>query len=164
MTKAAKDQVSIESAAAPARSTRFGRFMIRWLTSPLGALSGRVVLVRYTGRVSGLVRELPVNAEPFERGYLIRVGRPEAKTWWRNFLSPWPIELVRGRRIVRGSAVTVPGTTGRGQRIAADYFAAHHGAARRAGLPKLPKGETVTPEALQAAASTLTFIVVTPDA
>jgi hypothetical protein len=144
------------------RPSRFNRFMARWLASPLGFLSGRAVLVRYTGRVSGLPRQLPVNCEPFEGGYLIRVGRPEQKTWWRNFTSPWPIELVRRGRPIRGTAVAVSGTTGSGQRIAADYFATHHGAAKRAGLPKMHKGELPTPEALQAAASTLTFVVVTP--
>lgn len=150
-------------AAAPApRPSRFARFMARWLTSPLGALSGRVVLVRYKGRVSGLSRQLPVNCEPFEGGHLIRVGRPETTTWWRNFLSPWPIEIVRGGRVISGTAVVVPGTTGRGQRIAADYFTAHHGAARRAGLPRLHQGEVTTPEALQVAAATMVFIVVTP--
>jgi hypothetical protein len=59
--------------------------------------------------------------------------------------------------------VAVPGTTGRGQRIAADYFATHHGAAKRAGLPRMWKGEEATPEQLQAAAASLVFIVVTPE-
>ncbi|MGD0018643.1 MAG: hypothetical protein ABSD62_05260 [Candidatus Limnocylindrales bacterium] len=145
------------------QQSRFNRFMARWLASPFGVLSGRVVLVRYTGRVSGLPRQLPVNCEPFEGGYLIRVGRPEQKSWWRNFTSPWPIEIVRKGRRIPGSAVVVPGTTGRGQRIAADYFATHHGAAKRAGLPKMHKGELPTPEALQAAAATLVFVVVTPE-
>ena len=146
-----------------ARQSRFNRFMARWLASPFGVLSGRVVLVRYTGRTSGLPRQLPVNCEPFEGGYLIRVGRPEQKNWWRNFTSPWPVELVRKGRRIRGSAVAVPGTTGSGQRIAADYFATHHGAAKRAGLPRMHKGELPTPEALQAAAATLVFVVVTPE-
>ena len=146
-----------------ARQSRFNRFMTWWLVSPFGALSGRVVLVRYTGRVSGLPRRLPVNCEPLEGGYLIRVGWPEQKSWWHNFTQPWPIELVRKGRRIRGTAVAVPGTTGRGQRIAADYFATHRGAAKRAGLPKMHKGELPTPEALQAAAATLVFVVVTPE-
>ena len=119
--------------------------------------------IRYTGRTSGLPRQLPVNCEPFEGGYLIRVGRSEQKNWWRNFTSPWAVELVRKGRRIRGSAVAVPGTTGSGQRIAADYFATHHGAAKRAGLPKMHKGELPTPGALQAAAATLVFVVVTPE-
>ena len=119
-----------------ARQSRLNRFMARWLASPFGVLSGRVVLIRYTGRTSGLPRQLPVNCEPFEGGCVIRVGRPGQKNWWRNFTSPWAVELVRKGRRIRGSAVALPGTTGTGQRIAADYFATHHGAAKRAGLPR----------------------------
>jgi hypothetical protein len=145
------------------KPSRLNRFIAAWLASPLGFLAGRVVLVRYTGRRSGLPRRLPVNAEPFEGGFLIRVGRPEEKRWWRNFTSPWPIELIRHGRRIGGSAVVVTGSTGSGQRMAADYFATHRGAAKRAGLPRLHKGELPTPEALQAAAAGLVFVVVTPD-
>lgn len=150
-----------DRAAAP-RQSGFNRFMIRWLTSPLGVLSGGVALVRYTGRVSGERRELPVQASRYENCYLIRVGRPERKRWWRNFLSPRPVELVRGRTILRGTAVVVTGESERGRRLAADYFAQHHGAARRAGLPRLDKGEIASPEALDAASHGLVFVVATP--
>ena len=154
--------MTTQTTSPVATQTRFNRFMARWLESPLGFMSGRVVLVRYVGRASGCPRRLPVNCETFEDGYLIRVGRPEQKTWWRNFTSPYPIELVRHGRLIRGSAVVVSGTTGSGQRIAAEYFATHHGAAKRAGLPKMHKGELPTPEALQAAAAQLMFVVVSP--
>ena len=43
--------------------TRFNRFLVRWLASPFGVLSGKVVLLRYTGRVSGLPRQLPLNCD-----------------------------------------------------------------------------------------------------
>jgi hypothetical protein len=78
-------------------------------------------------------------------------------------MSPWPIELVRGPRVLRGSAVVVPGSTGRGQRIAADYFARHPGVARKLGLPRMRDWERPAPEALQAAAANLVFVVVTRD-
>ena len=90
-------------------------------------------------------------------------GKFEHKTWWLNFRSPWPVELVRKGRRIRGSAVVVPGTTGNGQRIAAAYFAGHHGAARRAGLPRMRKCDVPSPEAPQVAAATLVFVVITPD-
>jgi hypothetical protein len=149
--------------AQPRPQSRFNRFFARWLASPLGFLSGHAVLIRYTGRISGLPRQLPVNLIRYEDGYLIRVGKPEAKRWWRNFRTTWPIKLVRGPRRISGSAVVVPGTTDRGQQIAADYFTTHHGAARRAGLPRMHKGEVPTPEALQTAAAGLVFVVVTPE-
>ena len=155
--------MTIHTAGSAVPQSRFHRFMVRWLASPFGALSGRAVLLRYTGRISGLPRRLPVNAERFEGGYLIRVGKPERKKWWRNFRSPWPMEVVRKGRRIHGSAVAIPGTTGNGQRIAAEYFTCHHGAARRAGLPKLHKGELPSPEELQAAAAQVVFVLVTPD-
>ena len=151
-----------QAAARPPMSG-FNRFFVRWLASPLGFLSGSAVLVRYEGRRSGKRYALPVNAARYGGGYLISVGNPEAKTWWRNFMSPWPIELARGGSVVRGTGVVVPGSTGRGQEIARDFFATHHGAAKRAGLPRFWKGEPVTPEQLAAAAATKTFIAVTPD-
>jgi hypothetical protein len=143
--------------------SRFNRFFVRWLASPLGFLSGGASLVRYKGRTTGNHYRLAVNPVPYENEILIRVGHPERKVWWRNFTSPWPIELVKGRRVIHGSGVVVPGSTGRGQLIAADWFATHHGAAKRAGLPRTWKGEQVTPEQLQAAAADLVFIVVTPE-
>jgi len=155
--------MSAERAAQTERRSmsRFNRFFVRWLASPFGSLSGRAMLVRYLGRVSGRRYALPTNPVPFESGYLIRVGHPESKIWWRNFSSPWPIELARGRHVVRGMGVVVLGSTGRGQAIASEWFATHHGAAKRAGLPRFWKGEAVAPEQLQAAAATLVFVVVT---
>ncbi len=147
----------------PRPMSRFNRFFVRWLASPIGFLSGRAMLVRYNGRVSGRQIRLPVNVARLEGEYLISVGHAERKIWWRNFISPWPIELVRGRRVIRGTAVVVPGSTGRGQEMASEFFATHHGAARRAGLPRFWKGEAVTPEQLTAAAATKTFVVVTPN-
>jgi len=156
--------MTTEAVGSSARGkSGFNRFMTRWLGSPFGVMSGGVSLIRYVGRVSGQPRSLPVRCRKYEGGYLVRVGKFEQKTWWRNFTSAWPIDVVRGSRVVPGSAVTVPGATGRGQRIAADYFATHRGAARRAGLPRLPKGESHSPEELQAAASTMLFVVITPD-
>jgi len=152
----------VQSGPGP-RMSRFNRFFVRWLASPLGFLSGGAVLVRYKGRVSGLERRLPVNLNTLGSEYLIYVGRAEQKTWWHNFRQPWPIELVRGPKVVKGSAVVVLGSSERGRQLAADYLAAHRGAAKRAGLPRLAKGERYGAEALAAAAPRIVFVVVTPD-
>jgi hypothetical protein len=102
---------------------------------------------------------LPVNGEPIEGGYLIRVGRPEDKTWWRNFRSPWPIELVKGR-VLSGTGEVVLGETSEGQRLASHYFSTHPGAGRRAGLPRTRKGAAPDPALLHTAAAKLVFVVV----
>ena len=157
-------QAAHDEVTAPRRPmSRFNRFFVHWLASPLGFLSGRAMLVRYQGRISGRQFRLPVNVSRYEDDYLISVGHFEAKTWWHNFTSPWPIELVRGPKTIRGSANVVLGSTGAGQRIAQDYFGRHHGAAKRAGLPRFWKGEPVTPEQLAAAAATKVFVLVTPE-
>jgi hypothetical protein len=150
-------------AVPPHRQTRFNRFFARWLASPLGGLSGGAVLVRYKGRVSGAQRQLPVYLRPIEGGYLIRVGGAEQKKWWRNFRSPWPIEIVRGGRTIEGTGLAVSGDTERGRQIAADFFAEHRSAARRAGLPKVAKGERHAAADVAAAAAGLVFVVVSPD-
>jgi hypothetical protein len=141
----------------------FARFMIWFMRSPFAGLAGGLVLVRYTGRRSGLARQLPVGVERYEKGWLIRVGRPQEKRWWRNFTEPAPIELVRGRRVIRGTGVVVLGTTEPGRRIAEAEFARHGGYARRAGLARLPKGEGHSPAEVAAAAAPLVFVMVTPD-
>jgi hypothetical protein len=157
-------QASKTPAVPPHSQTRFNRFFARWLASPLGALSGGAALVRYKGRVSGEARQLPVYVRAMEGGYFIRVGRAEQKNWWRNFRSPWPIEIVRGGHVVAGTGVVVAGDTDQGRRMAAGFFATHRSAARRAGLPKIKKGERHSAEAVAAAAAGLVFVVVTPKA
>jgi hypothetical protein len=142
----------------------FNRFMIRLLTSPLAGMAGGLELVRYTGRRSGLPRQLPVGAERCGNSWLILVGRSDSKRWWRNFIEPAPIELVRGRTVVRGSGVAVLGSSERGGEIAADYLGRHKGMAGRLGLPKLAAGQSHSPEALSAAVAPLVFVFVTLDA
>ena len=50
MTTPTPTPTSTPAPAAGPSQSRFNRFMAGWLQSPLGALSGRVVLVRYVGR------------------------------------------------------------------------------------------------------------------
>jgi len=127
---------------------------------PVGPRRARPLHGPHVGAVAPSSR---FNCEPFEAGYLIRVGRPDQKNWWRNFTQPWPIELVRKGRRIRGSAVAVPGTTR--QRPAHRGRLLRHSprGGEAGGLPKMHKGERPTPEALQAAAATLVFVVVTPE-
>jgi hypothetical protein len=48
-------------------------------------LSGSVLLLAYTGRRSGVRRELPAMYAVLAGHYVVAVGQPETKTWWRNF-------------------------------------------------------------------------------
>jgi deazaflavin-dependent oxidoreductase (nitroreductase family) len=61
-------------------------------------LSGSVDVVRYTGRRSGRPFSTPTQYVRRGEEVIILVGRPEAKTWWRNFVTDREMDvLVRGR-------------------------------------------------------------------
>lgn len=68
------------------------------LRSPAhGLLSGSVALVRYTGRRTGRTIVTPVQYVTLGDDVVILSGRPDTKTWWRNFKREGDIEvLVRG--------------------------------------------------------------------
>jgi hypothetical protein len=71
------------------------------LRSPLhGLLSGSVLLVTYRGRRSGRGFTLPVQYGRDEDAFVVTVGAPGAKQWWRNFTGPRPAELLVRRRPV----------------------------------------------------------------
>jgi hypothetical protein len=56
------------------------------LKSPLHRLvSGKLLLIRYEGGRSGTEYTLPVQYADTHHGVVVMVGRPDTKTWWRNF-------------------------------------------------------------------------------
>jgi deazaflavin-dependent oxidoreductase (nitroreductase family) len=59
-----------------------------------------VLLLEYTGRRSGVRRELPAMYAVLGGRYVVAVGQPETKTWWRNFTGDVrPVTVtVAGRR------------------------------------------------------------------
>ncbi len=68
------------------------------LQSPLrGLLAGSTDLLRYTGRRSGRTITMPTQYARDGDALIILVGRWATKTWWRNFQTEQPVEvLVRG--------------------------------------------------------------------
>jgi deazaflavin-dependent oxidoreductase (nitroreductase family) len=69
------------------------------LRSPLHRLlSGSTDVVRYTGRRSGRQFTTPTQYVHHGDDVIILVGRPETKSWWRNFRNDRDTDvLVRGR-------------------------------------------------------------------
>ena len=59
-----------------------------------GLLSGSTALVRYTGRRTGRVVQTPTQYARDGLGVVILVGRPERKTWWRNFRDERDLDLL----------------------------------------------------------------------
>lgn len=85
------------------------RLVAAVLQSPLhGLVSGSVALVRYQGGRSGRTIVTPVQYVTLGDDVVILSGRPETKTWWRNFTRERDLEvLVRGRwRRLRARAVS----------------------------------------------------------
>ena len=70
-------------------------------------LSGSTDVVRYRGRRSGETFFTPTQYAIYGDGLVIFVGRPDTKTWWRNFRDDRDIDvLVRGEwRAMTGRAV-----------------------------------------------------------
>jgi hypothetical protein len=83
------------------------------LRSPAhGVLSGSVLLLAYTGRRSGVNRELPAMYAELGDSFVVVAGQPDTKTWWRNFVGDLrPVTVtVAGRRICCGARLLEPRT------------------------------------------------------
>lgn len=72
-------------------------------------LSGSTALVRYAGRRSGRVFTAPVQYAAHGEVVVILVGRPESKTWWRNFTAGHDAELLLAGRWLPVTARAVTG-------------------------------------------------------
>jgi deazaflavin-dependent oxidoreductase (nitroreductase family) len=57
-------------------------------------LSGSTVLIRYTGRRTGTEYTTPVQYADAQHGLVVMVGKPETKTWWRNFTEMGQIKVL----------------------------------------------------------------------
>lgn len=126
-----------------------------------GLASGSNLLLVYRGRRTGLRHELPVRYATTGQGYVVRVGRPEAKRWWRNFSDPWPLTVVVRGRSVDATGHVVAGETDEGTELATAFFARYRGSARHQGL-RVPKGEQASREDVRHAATGLLFLAVVP--
>jgi hypothetical protein len=76
-----------------------GNFVVSGLLrSPLHrVLSGSTGVIRYVGRRSGRQFMTPTQYLESGKDVIILVGRPDSKTWWRNFRNDQDIDvLVRG--------------------------------------------------------------------
>lgn len=78
--------------------------------------------VSYLGKRSGLPRSLRVRAAVLDGDLVIRVGRPNERRWWRNFLSPWPITVLRAEHVMHGTGRAVCGDSEEGARLGAAYY------------------------------------------
>jgi hypothetical protein len=72
-----------------------------------------LVIISYVGRRSGKTFTIPVNYRRVGDEFVIRVGLPDAKNWWRNFLGGGPITLRLNGTDRTGHAVATRDDQGR---------------------------------------------------
>ena len=96
-------------------------------------LPGSVLLLAYTGRRSGMGRELPVMYAGLGDRFVVMVGQPDTKTWWRNFTGDVrPVTVtVAGRRSSCAARLLEPGTAEHELAVGA----------YRARYPRVPVGD-----------------------
>lgn len=95
--------------SADAVISRFNPVVAAVLRSPFHwLLSPGLLLLSYTGRVSGRRVTIPVGYQRSGDRVTILVSEASAKRWWRNFREPADVSLrIRGRNR-RGRAELVP--------------------------------------------------------
>ncbi|MGW4770898.1 hypothetical protein ACWEO2_23010 [Nocardia sp. NPDC004278] len=65
------------------------------LRSPLAlGLGNNLCQLRYQARLSGRHIALPVSYARMGDSVVVRVGRADTKTWWRNFRTPRPLSVL----------------------------------------------------------------------
>jgi hypothetical protein len=96
-------------------------------------LSRSVLLLAYTGRRSGVRRELPAMYAVLGDRFVVVAGQPDTKTWWRNFAGDGrPVAVtVAGRRGSCGARLLAPRTVE--HRLALDAY--------RQRYPRVPVGD-----------------------
>jgi hypothetical protein len=72
-------------------------------------LSGSTDLIRYVGRRSGRTITTPTQYARDDDHLVILVGRPDTKTWWHNFRTEWPLEVLVWRTWIPMTGVAMVG-------------------------------------------------------
>lgn len=86
----------------------------RLLRSPIGGRLGRGLMVlRYTGMVSGRPHELVVQYARDGDTVWVLVGRAGSKTWWHNLRRPAEVDVWVAGEHARARAVIISGSTDR---------------------------------------------------
>jgi hypothetical protein len=69
------------------------------LRSPLHAIASKgLMIVSWSGRKSGALFSIPVGYQRDGDAIIVLISKPDQKSWWKNFRTPWPAELlIKGR-------------------------------------------------------------------
>jgi len=91
-------------------ATPLNGLVVAILRSRLHFLASRgLMVVAWSGRKTGRPFSIPVGYQPHGDALIVLISKPSAKSWWKNFQSPWPAELqVRGEgRSAMGEVIPV---------------------------------------------------------
>ena len=156
-------QPALPAPTTPHRQPAINGFLAFILRSRFHGLASKSnLLISYRGRRTGLLHELPVRYASTAHGFIVRIGRPEAKRWWRNFSEPWPLTAVVRGACIPATGHVIPGDSDEGAELAVAYFGRYRGSARHQGL-RLRKGETPSRQDVRRAAAGLLFLEIVPD-
>lgn len=73
--------------------------------------SGALLVVSWSGRSSGRRFSIPVGYQRDGDDVIVLLTRPEVKSWWKNFRSPWPADLLlAGRERTAMGSLVPPGS------------------------------------------------------
>jgi len=100
------------------------RLRLGWLTG------GRMMLLRHTGRVSGLERQAVIEVVQRDaNGYIAASGFGARADWYRNITAKPDVTITVGTRVIKATAT--PLTEEQGADLMAEYAPKHPALARR---------------------------------
>ena len=101
--------------------------LVQLLRSPAGRRLGRrLAVVEYVGRRTGKRHRLVTQYTCDGETVRIAVGRPDQKTWWRNFRQPRPLRLRLAGVDREATAHLVVGRAGREEGLLVEASLASH--------------------------------------
>ena len=71
-------------------------------------LSGALCVVSWSGRKSGRRFSIPTGYQRDGDEVIVMLTKPGEKTWWKNFRSPWPADLLLAGRERTAMGALVP--------------------------------------------------------
>lgn len=121
-------------------------FVCFLLDSPLHSmLSGRLVLITYTGKKSGKKHTLPVQYTESHNELIVVAGYHRHKKWWRNLLQESTIDICYRGKWFEASAKAFEGEVEVIAPLLPDYLKRFPASARVRGLTFDPSGNVEDP-------------------
>jgi deazaflavin-dependent oxidoreductase (nitroreductase family) len=123
-------------------------------------LSGRLILITYTGRKSGKKHSLPVQYAESHDELIVSAGYPQYKKWWRNLLEQQTIKVCYRGKWLKASAKAFDGDVEVIAPLLPDYLKRFPASARIRGLTFDSNGNIENTEKLREEAKKVVMVVI----